>query len=125
MPDCPEPRDLLAAYVDGALDPATTADLAAHIAGCARCQADVAAQQQVKQLLAQAPALPADLAERVRNHAYATPAAAPPAPTLRPVAVRPRVRVPALRRWVAVPAFAALLLLIMLGMAAAHMGPFA
>jgi anti-sigma factor RsiW len=125
MRDCPEPRDLLAAYVDGALDPATTADLAAHIAGCARCQADVAAQQQMKQLLAQAPPLPAGLAERVRTRTYA------PAPSdlarrpLRPVAVGTRRSLPALRRWTAVPAFVALLLVIMLGMSAAHMGPFA
>ncbi len=119
MSDHPEPRDLLAAYVDGALDPATQATLAAHLAECIECQADVAVQQEVKSLLALAlepAAVPADLAARVRGQVYG--------PALRPVAIRPRFTLPNLRGWFAVPALAAILLLTMVGMSLAHMGPF-
>jgi len=115
----PEPLDLLAAYVDGALDPATQAALTTHLAECADCQADVAAQQEVKSLLAPARAsavVPADLAARVRGQVYG--------PALRPVALRPRFAWPNLRGWFAVPALAALLLLVMVGMSVAQVGPF-
>jgi len=116
----PEPLDLLAAYVDGALDPATRAALTAHLAECADCQADVAAQQEVKSLLAPAHmpvAVPADVAARVRGQVYG--------PALRPVPLRPRFVWPHLPDWFAVSALAALLLvLMMVGLSLAHMWPF-
>ncbi|MDQ2809246.1 MAG: zf-HC2 domain-containing protein [Chloroflexota bacterium] len=115
----PEPRDLLAAYVDGALDPTTQATLTVHLVECPDCQADVAVQRDMKRLLAPATlpaALPADLTARVRGQVYG--------PALRPVALRPRFAWPNLRGWFAVPALAVLLLLLMVGMSVAQVGPF-
>ena len=48
---------LLLPWVDGGhLDAAETARVAAHLSGCARCQADLAWQRRLKELAAQAPA---------------------------------------------------------------------
>ncbi len=123
MHNHPEPLDLLAAYVDSALDAATQATVAAHVADCTSCQADIAAQQAVKRLLAPATApltVPGGLAGRVRGQVYGS--------VLRPVATRPRLalpRLPNLRGWFAMPALAALLLLLMVSMSVAQVGPFA
>ena len=48
---------LLLPWVDGGhLDAAEAARVAAHLSGCARCQADLAWQRRLKELAAQAPA---------------------------------------------------------------------
>ena len=120
MTSHPEPRDLLAAYVDGQLAPATRTTIDQHLAECAECRADVAEQRRVKALLAPgaAPALPAGLAERVRRQTFQAPA--PPAP-----APRPPLAFPIRRTWVAAAAIAAVLLVAALGLGALQLGPFA
>jgi anti-sigma factor RsiW len=110
----PEPRDLLAADVDNALDPATQKAIAAHLETCPTCRADVEGQRQVKRFLAPtaplAPAVPAHLAERVRGRAYA--AATPP----RRAWAIPRPALSLRRGWLAAGALAMLVLLAGLGL---------
>jgi anti-sigma factor RsiW len=116
MTSHPEPRDLLAAYVDGQLDPATQATIDRHLAECAECRADVTEQRRVKAWLAPGAALPAGLAERVRGQTFE----APPAP-----APRPPLAFPIRRTWVAAAAIAAVLVVAVLGLGALRVGPWA
>ncbi|HEX8957986.1 MAG TPA: zf-HC2 domain-containing protein [Burkholderiaceae bacterium] len=50
---CEEAKKLLQADVDGELDAASSAQLAAHVAGCAACEAERAALADLKQALKQ------------------------------------------------------------------------
>lgn len=113
MTPCPEPRDLLSAYVDGELDPATRRTIARHLEECARCRADVEGQRQVKRFLAPgaalAPPVPADLAGRVRGRAYAG-VATPPARRFGLPRWRPS------RRWALAGALAVVVLVLALGL---------
>ena len=112
MTPCPEPRDLLSAYLDGELDPATRQTIARHLEECARCRADVEGQRQVKRFLAPgaalAPPVPAGLAGRVRAGAFA--GAAPPARRFGLPAWRPS------RRWTMAGALAVVVLVLALGL---------
>lgn len=47
----PHPTELLAGYALGILEPAETAEVKAHLAGCPQCQAEVAALEEVSDLL--------------------------------------------------------------------------
>jgi anti-sigma factor RsiW len=64
---CEEAKRLLQADLDGELDAAGSAHLAAHVAGCAECQAERAALSDLKQSLkqAQAHAAPEALRRRI------------------------------------------------------------
>src|SRR5689334_1112262 len=112
MTPCPEPRDLLSAYLDGELDPAARQTIARHLEECARCRADVEGQRRVKRFLAPgaalAPPVPADLAGRVRTRAFA--GTAPPAPRLRLPVWRPS------RRWAIAGALVVIVLVLALGL---------
>ena len=112
MTPCPEPRDLLSAYLDGELDPATRQTIARHLEECARCRADVEGQRQVKRFLAPgaalAPPVPAGLAGRVRARAFA--GAPPPARRFGLPGWRPS------RRWAMAGALAVVVLVLALGL---------
>ena len=112
MTPCPEPRDLLSAYLDDELDQATRQTIARHLEECARCRADVEGQRQVKRFLAPgaalAPPVPAGLAGRVRARAFA--GAAPPARRFGLPAWRPS------RRWTMAGALAVVVLVLALGL---------
>jgi anti-sigma factor RsiW len=67
---CAESRPLLAAYFDRELDPAASARLADHVAGCADCEAALDRAAAVHDALASAAlthAPPAHLGERIRG----------------------------------------------------------
>jgi anti-sigma factor RsiW len=49
--DCHDTPNLLDAYIDGELDPQRTAQLEAHILGCARCEASVGERRQLQSTL--------------------------------------------------------------------------
>jgi anti-sigma factor RsiW len=112
MTPCPEPRDLLSAYLDGELDPATRQTIARHLEECARCRADVEGQRQVKRFLAPgaalAPPVPAGLGARVRARAFA--GAAPSARRVGLPLWRPS------RRWARAGALAVVVLVLALGL---------
>ena len=112
MTPCPEPRDLLSAFLDGELDPATRQTIARHLEECARCRADVEGQRQVKRFLAPgaalAPPVPAGLAARVRTRAFA--GAASPARRFGLPHWRPS------RRWALAGALAVVVLVLALGL---------
>jgi hypothetical protein len=98
---CTESRDLFSARVDGALAPAESATLDAHLAGCAECRRELAGFERAVALTrALEPArAPAGFVDRVL-------AAARPAPW--PVRLARRLFVP----WPKVPLEAAALLLV-------------
>jgi anti-sigma factor RsiW len=112
MTPCPEPRDLLSAFLDGELDPATRQTIARHLEECARCRADEEGQRQVKRFLApgaaHAPPVPAGLAARVRTRAFA--GAASPARRFGLPRWRPS------RRWALAGALAVVVLVLALGL---------
>ena len=76
----------MTAYVDGALGPGERLQVEAHIAGCARCQAQVDAERMLSNAVRSLPASPAahGLAIRVRRRSR------------RPVTLRRRVWIPSL-----------------------------
>lgn len=69
--DCVKAEDLLAESVDGALGEAVRQELAAHLEGCPRCRALGEALGEVRDILANQPAVdaPEGLAQRVAAYA--------------------------------------------------------
>jgi anti-sigma factor RsiW len=55
--ECQRDPEIVAAYVDGELGPAETGELEAHLAGCAACREQVAAERRLGELLAALPAV--------------------------------------------------------------------
>jgi anti-sigma factor RsiW len=84
---CQELSRQVARYVDGRLDEAAAATLAAHAARCARCRALIGAERRLSAALARGPAprAPETLAESVMAAVYRealAPRGADPAPEL-------------------------------------------
>lgn len=110
MPADPDTHELAAAYALDALDPAERRAFEEHLAGCARCRADVTSFGDVTLALADAAAddeLPPGLRERVLAAARAEPLNVVPLAAARErraaaatgrlaTATRPRVLLPAL-----------------------------
>lgn len=120
------PTDLLEAYALRLLSPATEQEVAAHLAECAQCRAEVAAQEAVLPLLAYAVPPhqpPADLEDRLMTRIDHLrddeQAASAPTPRSRPLhAITPARTTTSPRRipWVgAVGALAALLVVALVG----------
>lgn len=71
MPElAPHPHPDLGGYVLGALEPAERADFEEHLAGCERCQAEVAELRGLPELLEQA-APPAEVPPWLRERTFA------------------------------------------------------
>jgi anti-sigma factor RsiW len=109
----------LSALQDGELAAARRAEVEAHVAGCARCEARLVVLRGVDRALAALPArgIPADLEARLAARlARAAPidaaaagraSAAPRAPAARPAHARAPLRARRLAPWLALPAAAA------------------
>jgi anti-sigma factor RsiW len=87
--DCQEAKKLLQADVDGELDAATSAQLAAHVAGCADCQAERAALLGLKQAMKQGQVHAAPEALRRRLHIAIEDAARKEAAQKKPAEKKP------------------------------------
>jgi anti-sigma factor RsiW len=71
MPElAPHPHPDLGGYVLGALEPAERADFEEHLAGCERCQAEVAELRGLPELLEQA-APPTEVPPWLRERTFA------------------------------------------------------
>jgi anti-sigma factor RsiW len=71
MPElAPHPHPDLGGYVLGALEPAERADFEEHLAGCERCQAEVAELRGLPELLEQA-APPVEVPPWLRERTFA------------------------------------------------------
>ncbi|HXX48873.1 MAG TPA: zf-HC2 domain-containing protein [Myxococcota bacterium] len=57
--DCQRDPEIAAAYVDGELGPAELAELEVHLAGCAACREQVAAERRLGELFATLPSVQA------------------------------------------------------------------
>lgn len=116
MPElAPHPHPDLGGYVLGALEPAERADFEEHLAGCERCQAEVAELRGLPELLEQA-APPVEVPPSLRERTFAA---------VERAAAQQRRR----RRWrLALTAAAACLVLVVAfvgGYTLSRVGPFA
>ncbi|MFI5274527.1 MAG: anti-sigma factor family protein, partial [Ktedonobacterales bacterium] len=92
--DAPEQRERLSTYLDGELAPAERAELAAHLATCDACQAELASLRAVRALLR---GLPEPVSPRSFALPIARPAVVAVTPAARPRANAARARQPARR----------------------------